>query len=413
MSDTMWSNPSDPYAQPPSRSPGDGAAAVELAADVVNVTSLRAIRKRLLTGLVHSLGMDAAAAWIPLEGDGGLGMREQVGLPSDVAGTFGRWPSGSLPDRLVRENMGSGQILVSYAPVEWGDRTLYIVAIPEPGPEVIGAFVAGGVSDQVMRLIVALGRTYMSAVTQAYALRDNQRIIDAMVDELRPAAVTLPPGYSVGHLYRSATAGVAIGGDLYDWFSTDRGDLGVAVGDVSGKGVQAASRTAMAVHSLRAFALPGASPHVATTMLNTVVSARSSSESFVTLVYLRVDVKTGAVDFVLAGHPPPILLGHDGVTVVEAEADVPIGVDASAAFNLQHTALRRGETLLLYTDGVTEARAVDGRALLGMSGLVGMLEDLRHAPAQEIADGVWRGVQDYTSGDTTDDVAVVALQRDR
>lgn len=410
----MWSQPSDRrYAQRSSIAFDREIAVVQLAADLTNVTSLRTIRKRLLTGLVNDLGMDAAAVWIPFDRDGGLGMREQVGLPHDVAGSFGQWPSGSLPDRLLRDGMNGGRVLASHAPVAWGDRKLHIVVIPEPARQVIGVFAGDGVSDRVQDVIVALGRIYATAVNQAHALRDNQRIIDAMVEELRPDAVALPPGYSVGHLYRSATAGVAIGGDLYDWFRTDRGDLGVAIGDVSGKGIQAASRTAMTVHSLRAFALPGASPHVATSMLNTVVSGRSSTESFVTLVYLRVNPQTAGIDFVLAGHPPPILLSDDGITVVDAEADVPIGVDASAVFRLQHTTLHPGQTLLLYTDGVTEARSADGGALLGMSGLVAMLEDLRHAPAQEIADGVWQGVQDYTGGDTTDDVAVVALQRER
>jgi serine phosphatase RsbU (regulator of sigma subunit) len=413
IADGLWSDPFElRYGETPSAS-GSGVAAVELAADLVSATSLRTLRKRLLTGLVHALGMDAAAAWTPLDQDGGLTLHDHVGLPREIADALGRWPSGSLPDRLVRNGMSDGgQILVRHAPAGWDGRMLYIVALPEPAREVIGVFAGDGMPDQVMRLVEAIGRTYVTAVTQSYALRDNQRIIDAMVEELRPNDVALPPGYSIGHLYRSATAGVAIGGDLYDWFCTDRGDLGVAVGDVSGKGVQAASRTAMAVHSLRAFALPGASPHVASAMLNTVVSGRSSVESFLTLVYLRIDTRSDAVDFVLAGHPPPILLGHNGISVVNADADVPIGVDASTVFHLQHTALQRGETLLLYTDGVTEARAVHDGALLGMSGLVAMLEDLRGAPAQDIADGVWRGVQEYTGGDTTDDVAVVALQRD-
>lgn len=387
--------------------------AVELAADIVNGATPRRIRKRLLTGLVADLGMDAAAVWGPVERDGGLGMREHVGLPADVVDIVARWPDGSLPDRLARGGARhGGQVVVGHVASAWAGRTLYVVAIPEPAGEVLGVFAAGDVSQGMVRLVAALGRTYATAVKRSDALRDSQRIIDAMVDELRPTDIELPPGYSVGHLYRSATAGVAIGGDLYDWFSTDRGDLGVAIGDVSGKGVQAASRTAMAVHSLRAFALPGASPHVAITMLNTVMSGRMASDSFVTLAYLRIDPRSTGVDFVLAGHPPPVVMRPEGIAVLDVAADLPLGVDASASFHLQHSALRPGDSMVLYTDGVTEARAADNGDLLGLSGLVSLLEDLRDRPAQQIAVGVWRGVQEYTAGDTTDDVAVVVLQRD-
>jgi serine phosphatase RsbU (regulator of sigma subunit) len=277
-----------------------------------------------------------------------------------------------------------------------------------------------------MRLVVALGRMYATAAAQADAMRYNQRVVDAMVDELHPTDDSLP-GYSIGHLYRSATAGVAIGGDLYDWFHTDRGAFGVAVGDVSGKGMQAASRTAMAVHSLRAVALPGASPHVAAKMLNTVVAGRFSSdgfadpgsskhvgdllqENFVTLVYVHVEPGSSDLGFVLAGHPPPILVKPEAVEALNVEADLPIGLDATATFHLRHATLRPGDSLVLYTDGVTEARAADG-ALLETAGLVRLLGDLRGRSAQQIADGVWDGVQEHTGGDTTDDVAVVVLHR--
>ena len=415
ITEIAWSPPSPRPAEP---SHGGArrrdAVAVELAADLANASSLRSIRKRLLSGLVADLGCAAAATWTAVDLDAGLELHEQVGLPGAVADALRAWPPGALPDWLVGNALSdTGQIVSTEAPAVWGDRDLHLVAVPGPTHEVVGVFAAAGDDTPVGHLLVALCRTYASAVSQAYALRDNQRVIDALVDELRPGDVELPDGYAVGHLYRSATTGVPIGGDLYDWFRTDRGDLAVAVGDVSGKGVQAASRTAMTVHSLRALGLPGASPHVATTMLNTVMSGRVSFESFVTLVYLRLDAGGPGVDFVLAGHPPPILIGRDGVSVVAAEADLPVGVDPAATFTLHHTELAPGETLLLYTDGVTEARALRGGALFGTSGLVSLLEGLRHATPQQVADGVWRGVQQHSGGDTTDDVAVVALQRTR
>ena len=403
-------------------------AAVELAADIIDVTPPREIRTRLLTGLVRDLAMDGAALWVPSDREQGWELREQVGLPPDVVDTVTRWRAGWLPERVVRAAAASdGRVVADHQQVEWDGRTLYVVAIPQPTGEVLGVFAPGIASDTVTRLVVALGRVYATAAARADAMRHNQRVVDAMVDELRPTDGTLPGGYSVGRLYRSATAGVAIGGDLYDWFRTDRGAFGVAVGDVSGKGMQAASRTAMAVHSLRAFALPGASPHVVAKMLNTVVTARFSSERFtdpgserhaadllaeifLTLIYVHVEPGSSDVGFVLAGHPPPILVTLDAVEVLSVEADLPIGLDATATFHLHHAALGPGDSLVLYTDGVTEARAADG-ALLETAGLVRLLGELRGRSAQQMADGVWRGVQEHTAGDTTDDVAVVVLQR--
>jgi serine phosphatase RsbU (regulator of sigma subunit) len=488
-------------------------AAVELAADIIDVTPAREIRKRLLTGLVRDLAMDGAALWVQSDREQGWKLREHVGLPPDVVDTVARWPAGWLSERVVRAAAEpDGRVVADHHQVEWDGQTLYVVAIPQPTGEVLGVFAPGAASDTVMRLVVALARMYASAAAQADTMRHNQHVVDAMVDELRPTDGTLPGGYALGHLYRSATAGVAIGGDLYDWFRTDRGAFGVAVGDVSGKGMQAASRTAMAVHSLRAFALPGASPHVAAKMLNTVVTARFSNDSFadpgsakhaadlrpedwadpgsakhaadlrpedwadpgsanhaadlrpedwadpgsakhaadlrpedwadpgsakhaadlrpddwadpgsanhaadlraenfLTLIYVHVEPGSSDVGFVLAGHPPPILVTLDAVEVLSVEADLPIGLDATATFHLHHAALRPGGSLVLYTDGVTEARAADG-ALLETAGLVRLLGELRGRSAQQMADGVWRGVQEHTAGDTTDDVAVVVLQR--
>ena len=390
-------------------------AAVELAADIVDVTTPRALRRRLLVGLVHDIGMHAAVMWAPLPHlphNEGLGLLDHVGVPSSVVDAVAEWPPGSLPERLLQATAARGdRVAFSHAVSPWDGHALYVVAIPAPAKQVLGVFAAGPVSDAVMRLVVALGRTYASAMARADTLRDNQRVVDAMVNELRPSDVAMPDTYTVGHLYRSATAGVAIGGDLYDWFRTDRGDLGVAVGDVSGKGVQAASSTAMAVHSLRAFAMPGASPQVAATMLNTLVASRSAQESFLTLVYARLDPGSAELGFVLAGHPPPIRLTRDDVDVLDVTADIPIGIDPDASFHLHHTTLDPGDSLVLYTDGVTEARAPQDGALLGPAGLVELLRELRTAPAQLIADGVWRGVQNHTGGHTTDDVAVVVLQR--
>lgn len=384
-------------------------AAVELVADTVDAVEPRTMRKRLLSGLVDDLGMDAAILWTQL--DDGLALLHNVGLSSDLAELFAKWPLGSAADRMTR-SVSSDRLTVSHAPVQGLDQTLYIMALPEPATELLGVLASEPIDEAFTRLLASLGRAYSSALRQAALLQDNQRIVDAMVDELRPADVVLPDGFAVGHLYRSATAHVPIGGDLYDWFCTDRGQLGVAVGDVSGKGMQAASRAAMAVHSLRALARPGAAPHVMAKMLNAIVAGQSPSESFVTLAYLRVDPGTADVDFVLAGHPPPILVRGDAVEVIDVPADLPLGVDDQATFAPQQMRLEPGDRVVLYTDGVTEARRDGDGPLLGLGGLVDLLSGAAGRAPQQLADAVWAGVQQFTSGDTADDCAVVVMGRD-
>jgi len=388
-------------------------AAVELVADTVDAVEPRAMRKRLLSGLVDDLGVEAAILWTQLDRDEGLTLLQNVGLSSELTELFATWPAGSAADRMARSvSQSSDRLTVSHAPVQGLDQTLYIMALPEPATELLGVLASQPIDDAFTRLLAALGRAYASALRQAALLSDNQRIVDALVDELRPADVVLPDGYTVGHLYRSATANVAIGGDLYDWFCTDRGQLGVAVGDVSGKGMQAASHAAMAVHSLRALALPGASPHVMAQMLNTIVAGQSPSESFVTLVYMRIDPETADVDFVLAGHPPPILVRGDAVEVIDVPADLPLGVDDQTTFAPQQTRLEPGDRVVLYTDGVTEARSARDGSLLGLAGLTTLLSDAGGGTPQEICDAVWGGVQAHAGGDTTDDCAVLVLGRD-
>jgi serine phosphatase RsbU (regulator of sigma subunit) len=388
-------------------------AAVELVADTVDASTPRAMRKRLLSGLVDDLGMQAAMLWAPLEREEGLVLLDNVGLSGELAELLGSWPADSTPDRIARSVSRRAEgLAVSHAPVPGLEQTLYVMALPEPATELLGVLARRPVDEAFTRLLAALGRAYASAVRHAALLRDNQRIVDSLVEDLRPGDVELPDGYAVGHLYRSATANVAIGGDLYDWFCTDRGHLGVAIGDVSGKGMQAASRAAMAVHSLRALALPGAAPHVVAQMLNTIVGGQSDAESFVTLVYLRIEPETATTEFVLAGHPPPVLLREGSVDVVDAPADLPLGIDGTGNFTLHLERLQPGDRVVLYTDGVTEARSPGDGSLLGVTGLTALLRNARGWSPQEIADAVWAGVQAFTDGDTTDDCAVLVLGRD-
>jgi phosphoserine phosphatase RsbU/P len=187
----------------------------------------------------------------------------------------------------------------------------------------------------------------------------------------------------------------------------------VACGDVSGKGVEAASLTAMAVYSLRAFALQGTTPQMVLKMANGTVCRQTAVERFMTLAYARVDPVDWSAQLALAGHPPPLLVSRAGVRVLPIAPDVPVGLDDEATFDQVEFALQPGESLVLYTDGVTESRRAGGSPsdLLGVAGLVAVLERLRDGDAEAITRGVWAAVQEWTDGGTSDDTALVVLRR--
>lgn len=403
------------------------AATTETVVRMVEASEPLLVRKRFVHGLVQDLGMAGVALWATHEESGGLTLAAAAGLPPALRRTLAQ-PRGHSALGQARDELRRGpqrvRIIAAPRPGEggrqaaggrgspWSDHHLYLTLVPDPAEGVLGIFVEDLVPAAFEQMLPTLARAYASAVSRAQVTRSNQRVVDSLVRQLRPASVDLPPGLDVGFVYQSATAGMNIGGDLYDWFVTDSGHVGLAVGDVAGKGVQAASLTALAVYSLRAFALHGGSPHLVLKMLNSAVSEQTPIERFLTLIYVRIDPVQPELEFALGGHPPPIIVTRDGVEVVSIDADLPVGIEPDAQFRLHRFTLDPDASLVLYTDGVTEARAPDG-SLLGLEGLVAALDRLRGKPAQEVADGVWRAVEAFTVGRTADDCAIVILRRPR
>jgi sigma-B regulation protein RsbU (phosphoserine phosphatase) len=252
------------------------------------------------------------------------------------------------------------------------------------------------------------------AIQQTTLHQRTQQTADALVRELRPRSVAVPTELEVGYVYRSATRGASVGGDFFDWFLADSGHFGIACGDVSGKGVEAASLTAMAVYTLRAFALRGTTPQIVLSMLNNALCDQTSPERFATLAYARVEPDTGNALLGLAGHPPPVLVDGESARMPAIAADVPVGLLAEESFSQHALTLEAGQSLVLVTDGVTEARRADGDGnpeLLGERGLIELLSGRGDSTAQELADAVWAGVVRWTNDVTADDCAIVVLKR--
>ena len=146
-----------------------------------------------------------------------------------------------------------------------------------------------------------------------------------------------------------------VSGDLYDFFPVVPGKMCFVVGDVSGKGVAAGLFMAVTRTLIRATAVPGRSPKEILEKVNAQLCAENQANLFVTMILGIVDTATGRMEYGQGGHNPPILIPVTGEPAYEPSGGMPLGVFDDAKFGERKLELKTGETLLVYTDGVTEA----------------------------------------------------------
>jgi sigma-B regulation protein RsbU (phosphoserine phosphatase) len=224
---------------------------------------------------------------------------------------------------------------------------------------------------------------------------------------LIPPAPPDVPGLDVAAAYRPAGNGDEVGGDFYDVFEIGTGDWVVVVGDVCGKGVEAAAVTALARHTLRgaAIRLP---PAQSLDALNDALLARDISR-FCTVVMLRLRRLNGnwSVTISCGGHPQPFLLRARHVPTRVGVPGSLVGVLDDATFVDQHVPLQPGDALVLYTDGVTEGRR--GDEFYGEERLSAAVTG-SPASAAALVDALLTDVLEFQSGYARDDIAVVVVR---
>lgn len=392
--------------------------AVRSSAGLVDATEPSLVRRQFLDGLVAEMGLSGAALWRAADRPRGRAeLVDWAGLPEAVRQRVALLDPASAAAQMAATGRRRRPRAAIDASSSWPGRFLRLVPVPEPARGTLGVYTDRPLPDLVDEVLATLTHAFAAAVHQTTLHKRARTVVNSLQRELRPRLVAaLPDTMSVGTVYRSATAGVDVGGDFFDVFCSFDGRVGVVCGDVSGKGVEAASLTAMAVYSLRAYGLRGAAPAEVLPLLNGSVCAQTGSERFITLAYLRIDPDTWTVQLGLAGHPPPLLVGPHGVEVLGMAPDVPVGVDEHSEFAEAEIHLEQGHSLVLYTDGVTEARqyGVPNGALLGLDGLIRAVVRLAGDPgagAQDLASGIYRAVVEWTRDGTSDDCAIVVVRR--
>ena len=201
-----------------------------------------------------------------------------------------------------------------------------------------------------------------------------------------------------------------VGGDFYDFFFIDDDHLCFCVGDVSGKGVPAALFMAVTRTLVRAHATGDRSPATILTRVNEVLSADNPSCMFVTLFLGVLDVRSGECLYTNAGHNPPYCVGPQGVEALAGRHGPVVGVMEGLNYEEGQRRLSGGETLVVFTDGVTEAMN-PADELLGEPRLAARLAQRTAVAVPELVDRVVRLVDEFEAGtDQSDDVTVLALR---
>jgi len=246
------------------------------------------------------------------------------------------------------------------------------------------------------------------------ALREGRQRFSSLARTLQQSL--LPPslpsidGLSLAATYRPAGEGLDVGGDFYDVFPTGRNAWGFVMGDVCGKGAEAASLTALARYTIRTAALAARKPRRILGTLNEAVLREEGDERYCTVAYARLRMVADGAEIIVSsgGHPLPMVLRADGEVMEVGRWGTAIGLFPDTVLTDTTTALHPGDTLLLYTDGAVEARR--GSELFGTARLRKTLEELGLVSPEVLVRRVEEVVTEFSEGELRDDLALLAVQ---
>jgi PAS domain S-box-containing protein len=266
---------------------------------------------------------------------------------------------------------------------------------------------AGYTQDDLV-LAEELARRAAIVVDNARLFESAQQLARTLQSSLLPRSLPEIPGVRLSARYRPALEGQEVGGDFYDAFRIEADRWAVAIGDVCGKGPEAAALTALGRYTIRALAEHD--PAIVLTRLNeAVIRDRDlTGTRFLTALMASLSPTAGGVDvrIAAAGHPPPLVLRADGSVQQVAVRGALIGVEPGIGYEAQDMSLGPGDTMMLYTDGLTDAGAPT--RLISDTELAELLVQGRGLPGQELAEFMEDSV---TGGQPPrDDIAILIVE---
>jgi serine phosphatase RsbU (regulator of sigma subunit) len=336
-------------------------------------------------------------------------MRPQPFSPR-LRGLFAGGRPFLLDPGIARELGGAYGLLVPF--LERGSTTA-IVPVSTPA-EVLGTLTllsldpARPLAEGDLELALSIVGQAALALENARLYQQQKRFADTMQRSLLPRVYPKLEGIEVGDVYESS-ARLDVGGDVYDFLTLDDGRLAVALGDVTGHGIDAAADMAMAKFVFRSLAREHPEPGDFLSAANEVVVGEVALSKFITMLYVNIDPATGDVSCGSAGHPWPRIVTLEGKVTALPASGLALGIDPGQAYDEIRERLPAGGALVLYTDGVVEARRES--ELYGDERLDALLAAHAGLPAKELARAVVDDCRAFSGGDLTDDCAVVVIRR--
>lgn len=215
------------------------------------------------------------------------------------------------------------------------------------------------------------------------------------------------PKLKIATALESAYEAQKIGGDFYDVFELGNNLVAVLIGDVAGKGVEAAGLTETVRSSVRTLAYIEPSPSFVFSKTNQSIMRQTPPGMFVTAAFFIINTNTGRVRFSRAGHPPAILCNGVECRVIEVPLGNPLGTFTDV-YEESYLKLKEKQTIILYTDGLTEAKR--GPELFGEVGVLATLAKIKDKTPRKIVDGLVKAAAEFAQGKLQDDIALVAIR---
>jgi len=264
------------------------------------------------------------------------------------------------------------------------------------------------VTGETMAEAVRIAAQAALAIDNARLYQQQKEFADTMQRSLLPQAVPELAGLELGAAYESS-ARVEVGGDVYDFMELPDGRLAVALGDVTGHGIEAAADMAMAKFVFRSLAREHPEPSDFLQAANDVIVGEIAPGKFITMVYVVIDPRTGELAVAGAGHPAPrILRSNHALESLDARGLV-LGIERGQLYEDVRGRLDVGDGVVLYTDGVLEARR--NGELYGFERLDAALVGEAERPPEHVARAVLDDCRAFAQGELADDCAIVVVRR--